>query len=359
MEYYVGATIVSMLIAWGIKKVFGFEKHKMLKMLISLLPLTVISAFRYNVGWDYGSYSEAYSNYIVFGDLYFDEVGFKAIVRLLASFTDDPTVLFAFFSLMTSVFFSLCFKYYGSNKHAVQYILLFFMTRFFFCSLNIMRQALAMVMSVYAFHFIIRERTKWNYAKFVVIILLAASIHKLALIFIPLSFILTVDFKKLLSNVGLLLGIVAVLAVLVVFLVNSGYLAYFYSMFGNDGSMAVSELCICVLILTLGGLNYAKLVESKQNILFYNLEIIGLIACLASPFIPTPDRIIWYFVAVPSIFLIPQIINKYNRKLLLIPAFMIYLFLGIVVYNQAIATDSYDIVPYESVLNVDGFGVGV
>lgn len=353
MEYYIGATALSVVITWVIKKFLGFEKHKALKMFIALLPLTIVSALRYDVGWDYNNYATAYSDYITYGNLHFDEIGFKSIVQFLAVFTNDPTILFALFSIAISVFFSLCFKYFGDNKHAVQYVLLFFMTRYFFCSMNIMRQALAMVMILYAFHFIIEEKTKKNYLKYLVVVLLAASIHKLALIFIPLAFILPLDFKKILSNAKVLIGIIIAAIVLIAFVFRSGYLAYFDSMFGNNGTIAISELLICLAILIFGGINYKKLIQAKQNILFYNLQIAALIVCFMSPFIPTPDRIIWYFATASSIFLIPAIIDCYGKKMLLIPMFVLYAFLGVVVYNQVIATDSYSIVPYRSIIEVN------
>lgn len=352
MEYYVGATLLSITMAWTIKKIFGFEKHKVLKMFIALLPLTIVSAIRYNVGWDYQNYVDAYSGYIDYGKLYFDEIGFKGIVRFLASMTDDPAALFATFSCLTSLFFALCFKHYGSEKHVVQYILLFFMTRFFFCSLNIIRQALAMVIIFYAFHFILNDNSKKSILKFAVFILLAASLHKLALIFIPLGLILKLDLRKILTNTKVLLLIGVGLIALVIFLVSSGYFAYFDSMFGNDGTIAISELLICLTILVFGWINYRRITENVQNKLFYNFELVGLIVCFLSPFIPTADRIIWYFVTLPSIYLIPEVIDSYGKKMAFIPMAVLYVFLGVVVYNQAIATDSYDIIPYQNIVEV-------
>ena len=359
MEYYVGATFLSIVIAWVIKKFLGFKKHKALKMFVALLPLTIVSALRYDVGWDYMNYTNGYLDYITYGDLHFDEIGFKAILKFLAVFTSDSMILFATFSVLVATFFSLCFKHYGENQHVLQYILLFFMTRYFFCSMNIMRQALAMVMILYAFHFILNKRTIKNFLKFALVILLAASVHKLALIFIPLGLILPLDFKKIFSNKKVLVGMIIILVILIIFIIRSGYLAYFDTMFGNDSSIAISELLICLLLLILGGINYHKLIKEKQNIVFYNLQILAFVACLASPFIPTPDRIIWYFATVSSIFLIPQIIDCYGKTMSLIPIFMIYLFLGVVVFNQVIASDSYNIIPYQSVIEVNELGTGL
>lgn len=353
MEYYVGATVISILIAWIVKRFLGFEKHKALKMFIVLLPLTIVSALRYNVGWDYEHYVEAYSGYVSYGDIYFDEIGFRGMIKFLANITEDPTILFATFSVLISLFFALCFKHYGKEKHVLQYILLFFMTRYFFCSLNIIRQALAMSMVIYAFHFILKERNKKNYLKFIIFVLLAASLHKFALVFIPLSFILWMDFKAMLTNIKAIFLIVTALVALTIYVVSSGYLAYFGTMFGNDGTMALSEFLICLIILVFGWIRYKELSKDTQNVLFYNFEIISLFVCLASPFIPTADRIIWYFATLPSVFLIPEIINSYGKKMFLVPAFMIYLFLGVVVFNQTIATDSYDIIPYRNVIEVN------
>lgn len=350
MEYYVGATFLSVVIAFLIKKKFGFEKHKFLKMFISILPLTVISGLRYNVGWDYPNYATAFSNYGIFGKLYFDEIGFKTIVEVLSSITNDYVYLFILFSIAISFFFSKCFEKYGKEKNALTYILLFVLTRYFFCSLNIVRQALAMIMVVYSFCYIKDERNIKNYLKTFAIILLAASLHKFAIIFIPLSLLLPHDFKEILKNKYLYIGLMVVSVTVFVFAVSSGYLSYFDTMFGNDGTVAISELLISLIVILFGLAKYKTLSQEKENVIFLNMEVIALFVCLASPFIPTADRIVWYFNSASSIFLIPAILNQYNRKAIKLGiATIIVTSLGVVLYNQIIRTDSYDVMPYNHV----------
>ena len=51
MEIYIGATLLSMFIYFIWNKIS--RKNTFLKIFISLLPMLIISAIRYDVGWDY------------------------------------------------------------------------------------------------------------------------------------------------------------------------------------------------------------------------------------------------------------------------------------------------------------------
>ncbi|MBR1801895.1 EpsG family protein [Candidatus Saccharibacteria bacterium] len=354
METYALLVAVSLLIAFVVKKNKWFDKHKTLSMFIALLPLTVASALRFNVGWDYESYSRKYQEYNLYGEgaLNFSEPGMNILIRGLSIFTQDWTILFVVFSVATAFFFSRCYAAYGKKEHLMQYILLFFVGRFYFCSLNIIRQALAMMIILYSLNFISKKkRRKEDYIKSIMYILLASTIHQFALIFLPLIFILPLNLRKKKDYIKFAALFTLVILAIGAIVNTTGYLKYFDLMFGNDGEIVVSELFISIAIILFYLISKRNVEDSE---VFFKMEIIVFIVALLSAFLPTTDRIIWYF-SIQNIFLIPRIIDAYKDiRLKLIVTSVLYVFMGVVVYNQAIRSDSYNVIPYDSVYSQGG-----
>lgn len=350
MEYYILGTLLSVLISLIIKKVFGFEKHKALKMFICILPLTLISALRYDVGWDYlTGYKEGF--YVVgrYNNSYFSEAGFNLLIKILFHITDNYIILFIVMSFLTALFFSLCYKVYGMEKYTWLYIVLYVLTRYYFCSLNIVRQALAMMIVLYALHYL----PKKQYLRYILFIILALEFHRLSLIYIPLLFILNCNFKKKNDILKIIIFAPIIAIVLYLYISNSKYMNYFETMFGNDGSLVYSELFICIAILFSVLIVYKKL-EKKDEMfqIFFNMQLLILIFSLLSFMLPTIDRIIWY-LSIQNIFFIPMILDKIEIKTnKIIIVLLLFSFLGIVFFNQTINADSYSILPYKTILNI-------
>lgn len=351
MLYYVFGTLLSVIIAIIIKKGYGFEKRKTLKMFIAILPLTLISAFRYDVGWDYvGIYAKGYYLVGQYGLDWFTEEGFRFLIKILYSITDNYIILIVIMSVLTAIFFSKCYSVYGNENKCYIYIILYVLTRYYFCSLNIIRQALAMLIILYALHYLVEKK----YFKYIIFVLLATSFHRLSIIYLILGFILQRNLKK---KKDLLLAAICVPLLLVsvyMFLSESKYMNYFDSMFGNDSTLIYSELLICISILIPSVLNYKKIKEqNKMFVIFLNMELIVLILCLASFALPTADRIIWY-ISMQNIFLIPMILESFSKKEnKVVFGIIIYASLSLVFFNQTILEDSYAILPYNNIFNSD------
>ena len=349
MAYYVIAMLISVLISQFIKKKYGFETKKTFKMFISLLPLTLISALRYQVGWDYKNYTEGFIIVGYWNNHHYGELGFELLIKLLYVLTKDPISLFIVMSTLTAYFFSLCYKEYGKEKYTSMYIFLYVLTRYYFCSLNIIRQALAMMIVLYALHYIAEKK----YFKYALLVFLAFEIHKLSILYLPLGFILNMNFKKKKSIFLLTMTLPIIVVILYLFLNGSSYMNYFNNMFGNDGTLVYSELIICVSILFsifIGKNKYDD--TNKMYKIFFNMELLVLLFSLLSFLLPTVDRIIWY-LSVQNIFLIPLILENISRNRdRLVSGVLIFVSLLIVFLNQTvIKSDSYAILPYNSIFN--------
>lgn len=349
MTVYLTGLLISILIATFIKKTIGFNDKKTIKMFISILPLTLISAFRYEVGWDYIKiYTNGFYYVGKYGNEWFSEPVFNYIIHILYDLFKDPLSLFVFMSTMISIVFSMCFKVYGKKEKPCVYIILFVITRYYLCSLNIVRQALAMMIILYSLQYL----EKKEFMKYIIGIIMASLFHQMAIIYIPFYFLLNRNLKVKKNLMLLIFGMPIILILIINLIRFTKYSNYFVSMFGNDGSVFFSELLISGLIVFVGLTAYEKISHSDRLIIFFNLSIITTIIALLSFTLPTADRIIWYF-SVANIFYIPDLLDCFtSKKLKLLLNFLIYFVLITLFISQTVIGDSYSILPYQNIIEV-------
>lgn len=181
---------LSFLVYWGlacyltinaviVKKV----KSPMLKkfyLVNSLLIISVILGFRYDVGVDYLTYMSSYEDYYIFETPTNFEFGFDYLIKLCAFLGFDYYMFFAATVFLEWLFWYLAFK---DNKELLPYALLFlFITSSVFDSLNIVRQSIAIAISIYSYKFIIQK----SIYKYLLFVFLAFSFHFSSIILIPL-----------------------------------------------------------------------------------------------------------------------------------------------------------------------------
>ncbi len=138
------------------------------------------------------------------------EPGFRLLVWVIALFTDDPQWLVIVTSLIIHGAVSL-FLY--RNAKNVYLAFFFYMTMMLYPSyLCIMRQALAIAVLLFAYEALKRRR----HVRFFLLVLLAASFHTSALLFLPAPLLCLIPVKG--KTLRFLLPGAAVLALLGVFL---------------------------------------------------------------------------------------------------------------------------------------------
>lgn len=350
MIVYILACLFSITISKLIEATIGYEKNTTLKVFVALLPLTLVSIFRYDVGWDY---IKIYTNGFYYVGKYnlawFTEKGFLLIIKLLYTVFGNPISLFVLFGILTSYFFALCCKQYVNNyKYMHIFILMFFITRTYFMSLNIIRQSLAILIILYALHYIKEKK----FLKYLIFILLAFEIHFTSIVYLPLYFVLNKRLNNKKNILLLLLLVPCLFGTLFIFAMKTKYINYFTSMFGNDGGIVFSELLIATIVLLIRNFLVNKNARwNNMDTIFFNTNLISFTISLMTFILPLGDRMIWYF-SMTNIFYIPYLIkNIDNRNIRFVAGITIISCLLLVCILQTFWKDSYSILPYQTIFN--------
>ena len=154
---------------------------------LSLVIISIIVGYRYNVGVDWDGYRMAFLDS---GDLTFEENSFE-----IGYFTISKIMNLLGFSYQQFFFFINLFTWYFIFKSIPKKLLFYFIfflfcTEFFFWSMNGVRQFTAMSLFLFSIKYILNQKI----FKFIITLSVAGLFHKSAFIFFPLYFI---PYKKL------------------------------------------------------------------------------------------------------------------------------------------------------------------
>lgn len=168
------------------------SKNKILSyflLIISLSTLWVVAAFRFNVGSDFNSYYY-YLQKLKIGsiDFNFTEYGLIILAKIISVFTTEGQYLIGVTSLIIIFLIFLTIKKY--SRYPEISILLLCGLGFYFTSLNIVRQYIALAIVFYAVKFLLEKQNK----KFVIYVIFASLFHITALN--SLLFLLIYNLKK-------------------------------------------------------------------------------------------------------------------------------------------------------------------
>lgn len=161
-------------------KVKGLDLKKAVFALIFLF-----SALRFDVGWDYERYYKLIEKNIKFYDSQFERFEFfNRVLINISQYLDFTQLYFIITSFIIAFSFYKVFKKYSAD-FAISTLLFLSLPIFFFNSLSIIRQFVAVSIIFYGFTFI-RNR---NFFKFLVTVVVASMFHKSAIIGLVLYFL--------------------------------------------------------------------------------------------------------------------------------------------------------------------------
>lgn len=317
-------------------------------LVLAAIPLIAVSGLRWKTGIDHQNYYWVFTN-ILYGLNTHVEIGFKLLCKLILVFTEDMVVMFFVCALITVTFTFLAIKRYSSN--VLISIFLYISMGYFYYSMNSIRHYMALSIFLFAFGYL-KKRKLIHY---VLCILVAACFHKIALIALPLYFVLNIKYKwywyVILSG---FLGAVFITHRQILDFIYR-FVFKFYSAI-EEQSVGVSYVNIAItLALSVLAFVYTKplLEKEKTNIILINSAYFGLIFFALCGWIPVYTRIGQYLTML-SLFLVPQIIDcEHNVKVKRI--YIVGLFVGFTLFMVIILLNSRDpniaLLPYHSVFS--------
>lgn len=269
------------------------------------LMLFAVSACRYQVGCDYATYEEYYYR-IWYGFIVPTEKGFNLLIKVLEHLfgKDSYLLFFAFFAFFT-VYFMLKALYALSEKFVFSFYL-FMAFSYYYQSLNTMRYYFAMALALYAVTYIHKKQ----YAKFILIVLLASAVHKSVLLVIPLYLLANCTWRRwqiillsLLAVSGLVFGDVYLKIILYLYpsYNNTSYLA------GGTSYINIIR-CLLVLLFCLA-FDQEGWRERPGLKMYFRLNNGALMLYVCGSFIPEVSRVGTY-MTIMQVFLLPGVVNS-------------------------------------------------
>jgi transmembrane protein EpsG len=256
-------------------------KPNKLFVAVAAASFVLVSGLRSNIG-DTPFY--AYSYYLLeptFAGFSFEgDFGFNAMQIALKMVTEDPQALIFLTALATNVL--IVAGLYGYSRMIEVSLFLYITTGMFTVSMNGIRQYLAAAILFAGTRWLIRG----DWKKYFLIVLLAATIHKTALIMLPLYFLVR---KRAWTRASLLLIALAVLVAigfdmffgaLLVLLEGSRYAIYGQFDEGGANIIRVAVAGIPLLVAFLGRRKLRSIWPESD--VFVNMTLLGFLFMVIS-----------------------------------------------------------------------------
>lgn len=275
------------------------EKGKKKIFLVALLPVFVLIAFKSSqMGNDTGSYLETYgivSSERIFGTIDSDfgydriELGYKYFILFLSGIFPNPQVL----SIATSLIVCIAlYKFISRNATNRSLALFFFVTLGFFqFAMSGIRQTIAISIFLLGFKFVQEKKL----FKFILIVLLAMSFHKSAIVFAPIYLVANMNVSRNKARLIYILLFVLYFLTDKLLLGAADVLQYEYGVESTGNGYIFFS--IVVLITILATIHKDELVEQNpNNSVMVNISYISLATWVMRLVSRTMERVSLYFM---------------------------------------------------------------
>lgn len=355
MLIYISATCISVCLGYLVqnsKKETKSDKFLIfIFKILTILPLFLVMALRYDVGTDYmHTYRERFIMRLNGRDLSeIFEFGFVKIIDIVIFFTSNPQWLFVVCSI---IFFVFTFKaIYEQSDNIAYSILILIIGNHFFGAMNLVRNFMAISIALYAFKYI-KER---NFLKFTFFIIIASTIHISVLILYPLYFLYNVKLSRKLVVVIIIMVIIGLPILNNMFrYIIKNFTDYYWYYEKNEVIQLNTDIILNSVLLSIQLYYYSK---NKRNDKEYNFYIIIELICLcisiSSYIVPMIRRLI-FIPTFLQILYIPSItkFEKDKKTKFMINLFIIFLF-SIVTYKRVSASGMHNVLPYKTFFSKD------
>ncbi len=364
MGVYITAIIFSMVSAYyaqNVKEIRQLKSTYRFLCVMSFLPMTFVSVFRYQVGTDWPIYND-YFYWISEGTDRFTEPLFNLLNRVVYLFTRDSWWLFAVCALIIGYFtFRTIFE---QSIYPAFSILIFVITGDYFNSQNQIRQAIAMAVFLYGVKYI--KARDWK--RYFFWILVAFLTHTSAAIYVPFYFLYGLEVKAGFLGAlyaGLIITFPVVKRLLVLVVSKTKYGWYFQSLYNMNnfyilGFLVTGFFLVLMLYYYYYGRKYGvKKADSEDAVeedLEYNLMVymyfFAALSVLFSSVIPQMVRITTALTYGTSLS-IPRMVIREHRQNRRIVLYMLVVGVFVVKLLYDVYHNGwYDALPYQWVFHI-------
>lgn len=319
-------------------------------LLLSASVLLTVAATRYGIGTDYWSRHVPMFIQIRNGWRTDYEPGFIALNLIVGYFTDDPQWLIALLSLLT---IALVYRFIARmSLNPALSVLLFVLGGFYLETFNLAQQGLAIALLLNTIELALRRK----HLAFVLVVLVATSIHSSALIWFavwPLLMIRLNRFWRTMAAFGATALILGASQLLIAWAarIAPDYAWYLTSNYGDARNISLGVILCAFAAAVPFMLRATPAGEGDYSGALANLLLIGallLVTAITSAYFFS--RLVYYFTPVQMVaipYLLATIRSAVTRRI--IGSAYVVLYLSAFVY-QFIVWNAHGVVPYESVL---------
>lgn len=287
--------------------------NKKVYIVLVMLSFFIVAGFRdFSIGIDTKQFTNAF-NLIVEGRDTRYELGFVYLCKIIGYFTSDAGVLLILVSMLGSI--TIGYLIYKESSNVLLSVLLFMFLNFYFLSMNMMRQWIALCIVLFGYELFL---TKDKYLLFFASCIFAFLFHKTALcclLFIPIRV-----FKKFHFSDLFMLVVVSISATLFVFsskilplvLGIFDYKEYLLSEF-TKGSNIAGYLLFAVSFLLMVITYYYGHVKDGENKEYFLVICLAVVIFSLGIKISIFERIANYFY-IFTVFKFPSVLSSIKIK---------------------------------------------
>lgn len=256
------------------------------------------------------SWKEAMENFkgVLSGDIEGKDPGYLLFEKICGYFTSNYQI----YLIIVAIIFTGLMGYfiYVNSRDPLISFLLYSCLFYAFFSITGIRQTIATALSVFVGYELIKKR---KLLLFVCIILLAATLHKSALIFLPYYF-----FYNL--NINLRYKIVSSIVILCSFIFKYPLSVWFKEIAGYDNygvyvGAGANTFTLLLILLVMFMFVFSKqiLYKNEKNKYYYNALVIALFFVPLTYINPSAMRIVQYY-SIFMMLVIPEIICVFKER---------------------------------------------
>lgn len=324
------------------------KKYKNALMLFAFCILFVFMGVRYGVGQDYFyTYVPVFESILLTGQAQGVEWGFVLINKVVQFFTNDYAFLFLLTSFVFVLFIFLSIRQYDISISMSVFILV--CGGFYFYAFNVTRQCITFAM----FFLSLKYAKKKSFIPYALINLAGFLIHRTAIIYLPLYFIIGRNVKIRWYIVGIAVCFAFrffAKDILLLAFKNTKYYYYVTGYYADSTSDTLTVSQLVNIAMFVAYLIFTSKTLDKNLVVFKNIHYYGVLATVFVGVIPLAFRIttMFYFVQFISLpYFYKNCIGKQIKPFILFVIILVYF----AIFMNTLLKNGNNIIPYMTIFD--------